>query len=248
MLYTAKIKAFYHDCDVQGHLKLSAAMRYMQQISGDHLESLGFSAEKLLSENMVFMLSRTCIKFHRIPLATELMMLSTAPTAVKGVRFVREFAIDSTHGERLISATTLWVLIDPASRKILRPSSFPYGLPLHPSFASGDTEDIVIPKLTLEPTQRSNIDIRYSHLDINNHVSNSLYADFICDILPYEHLLERGIDSFAINFQNEVKLAQTLLIERSDIDTRAGEYYMRGKSSENSQCFEAFIKLGPTRA
>ena len=244
MIYTAQAKIMYHDCDVRGRLKISAAMRYMQQISGEHLESLGFSAEKLLRENMVFLLSRTCLKIHCMPLATECISLSTAPTAVKGARFVREFSIGNAKGERLISAVTLWILIDPANRRILRPSSFPYELQLHPTFAGDYIEDIAILKPAIsKPAQSRSIDVCYSHLDINNHVSNSIYADFICDILPYENLVEHGIDAISINFQNEARWGQTLIIERCDIDSTGAEHYICGNTQEGTACFESFVRL-----
>ena len=240
MAYTNKAKTLYHDCDVNNRLKISATMRYMQQASGDHMESLGLPAQKLLRENMVFMLSATCLKVNMMPVVSQEILVRTAPTAVKGARFVREFAIDSTAGERLISAVTLWLLIDPESRKILRPASFPYDLPIEPSFA-GDINNIATPNPPVtEESPKMSIDVRYSHLDCNNHVSNSNYADFICDMLPYTQLVERGVDTFSIHFQNEAKLGQTLDIERAQISD--AEHYLRGKSQENA-CFEAFVKF-----
>jgi len=243
MIYTGKTKAMYHDCDVNNRLKISAAMRYMQQISGEQMEMLGFPAQKLMSENMVFVLSKVCIKVGRMPGVAEPVLLGTAPTAVKGARFVREFAMDSEQGERLISAVTLWVLIDTQSRRILRPASFPYEMQLASSFVDEQIEDIAMPKQMLpapKQTQRSEVQIRYSHLDCNHHVNNSNYADFICDMLPYDELTTRGIDTLAISFQQEARLGDRLAIERSGIS--AGEFYINGKCGERA-CFEALARL-----
>ena len=250
MIYTTNIKTQYHGCDVNGRLKISAAMCYMQQIAGEHLEHLGFSAEKLLRENLAFMLTKTCIKVHQMPAAGNILTLCTAPTAVKGVRFTREFSINSECGVKLISAQTFWVLIDINSRKIQRPANFPYELPLQPSFVGGDIEDIsIVPRGTMsnpmpEPTETRSVDIRYSHIDINHHVSNSVYADFICDILPYKTLLDCGVDAIVINFQNEAKYGRALRVERCDIGDAVGDYYICGKSGESTRHFEAFVRLG----
>jgi acyl-ACP thioesterase len=244
MIYTGKAKALYHDCDVNNRLKISAAMRYMQQISSEQMEVWGIPAQKLLSEkNMVFVLSKTCIKINRMPAVAEPVLLGTAPTAVKGARFVREFAMDSEKGERLISAVTLWILIDTESRRILRPASFPYEMQLASSFVSGQVEDIAMPKLPLpapKQVERHEVDIRYSHLDCNHHVNNSVYADFICDMLPYDELITRGIDTLAIGFQHEAKFGDRLEIERCGI--AAGEYYLNGKYRDTA-CFEALVRL-----
>jgi acyl-ACP thioesterase len=237
MVYTGKAKALYHDCDVNNRLKISAAMRYMQQISSEQMEVWGIPAEKLLRENMVFVLSQAFLKIQRMPKVSEQLMLGTAPTAVKGARFVREFAIDSGQGERL------WILIDTESRRILRPASFPYEMQLASSFVSGQIEDIAMPKPGLpspKQVETREVDICYSHLDCNHHVNNSMYADFVCDMLPYDELITRGIDTLAISFQHEARLGDRLAIQRSGV--AAGEYYMSGKCGETA-CFEALVRL-----
>ena len=247
MIYTANIKAEYHDCDVLGRLKISSAMLFMQQAAGEQLEYLGFSPELLLRENLVFMLTKTCIKIHRMPCAGDNLAIKTAPTAVKGVRFTREFQFASESGGKLLSALTLWVLVNTVSRKILRPASFPYDLSLEPSFAGDDIGDVAMPKITAEPAETGSVDIRYSHLDINRHVGNAVYADFICDALPYEPLLVRGVCTVAINFQHEAKYGEMLKIKRYDLDNQAGEYYICGKSGADTAHFESFVKLGAIR-
>jgi len=243
MSFRAEKKVNYYDCDGSNLLKISAAMRYMQQTSSEHLEALDMSPAKLYEGNMVFLLTKMTIKAHRMPESTEPIIVGTQAVEIKGVRFVREFTIDSPGGERLISALSQWVLADPKSHKILRPSSFPYELPLGGSILSGGVADQQIPKEAGDTKRlRDQILVRYSHLDLNRHVNNCVYADFVCDSLPYEQLIARGIDTLAIHFQNEAKWGEVLSITTSVLSDR--EYHLSARHGDGAACFGAHILLG----
>jgi acyl-ACP thioesterase len=244
-MHISDAKAMYYDCDVNNRLKLSAAMKYMQQASSEQMEVLGMSPGKLFAENMVFLLSKSCIRVRRQPTASERLRIATAPVATRGARFVREFRMESVQGEELISAYTLWILLDISSRKILRPASFPYEMRLEPSFLGEDTGDMAIPRLPPllgeGENRKTAFDIRYSQLDVNRHVNNSVYADFICDSLEYEDVAARGIEALAISFQNEAALGDRVEVTRSAVTP--SEYYLNG-SHQGSACFEAYVRLG----
>lgn len=233
--------ANYYDCDGGNRLKISAAMRYMQQTSSEHLESVELSPVKLYHEGMVFLLTKMCIKVHRMPRTAEPLVLGTAATETRGPRFVREFTLESPEGERLISALSLWILVDPETRRILRPASFPYTLPLVPSLLNGAVDDIRFPKLLDNGSRcESEVAIQYSHLDTNHHVNNSVYADFVCNALPFERIVATEFDTLVIGFQNEAKHGDTLKITTNALAEK--EYYLSGHHS-GGLCFEALAIL-----
>jgi len=241
MIYTNNIKVQHYDCDTNNRLKISGVMKYMQQTSGDQLDSLGLPHDKLIREHMVFLLSKMCIKVHKMPCCAQQLIVGTAAVTTKGARFVREFFVDSAAGERMVSALTLWLLVDPQSRRILRPVRFPYALPFHPSIIHGAIGDLSIPRLaekgnaviTKQP-------VRYSHVDNNSHVNNSVYGDFVCDALPHEELTQRGIDTLVISFQNEARWGHLLEMETHSLSSN--EYFIAGKHAA-SPCFEALVQL-----
>lgn len=241
MHFTKLGKANYYDCDGNNLLKISAAMRYMQQTSSEHLESIDLSPVKLYHEGMVFLLTKMCIKAHRMPRVAEPLVLGTAATETRGPRYVREFSIDSADGERLISALSLWILVEPETRRILRPANFPYPLPFVPSLIGGAIDDVRFPKL-LETGERyeSEVEIKYSHLDTNSHVNNSIYADFVCDSLPFEKFSATELDTLVIGFNNEAKRGDLLKITTSVLTGK--EYYLLGRHGGGA-CFEALAIL-----
>lgn len=240
MYFTTEAKANYYDCDCNNLLKISAAMRYMQQTSSEQLEYLGFSPAKLYEEGMVFLLSKMCIKVHRMPVCTENLVVGTAPVTPRGARFVREFIIDSPAGERLLSGLSLWILVNPGTRKILRPASFPYALSFQEAALGGVVDDIAFPKQREQASLSMRVPVRYSQIDVNHHVNNTVYADMVCDALPYEELTARGLETLAISFQNEAKWGDLIDISTTGLDD--GEYHMVGLHG-GAPCFEALARL-----
>lgn len=244
MYYRKEMTAAYYDCDVNNLLKPSGILRYMQQTSSEHLQSIDMAPEKLYAENMVFLLSKTNLKIHRQPLCSEKISVGTAAVAIKGPRFIREFVMDTLDGERLVSGYSLWVLTDIANHKIMRPSAYPYPFPLEPSGLNDAIGDVPIPKekdLSPQlPKTHAEIPVRYSHMDINAHVNNCVYADFICDALPFGQLTAKGADTLVISFQNEARYGETLALTTTQITE--WEYKVTGTHG-GSPCFDSFVLL-----
>lgn len=240
MVYTTRVRVNYYDCDTENRLKISAAMKYMQQTSSEQLEALGCSVEKLYEEGMVFLLSKMCIRIHRMPVCSEELIVGTSPVTPRGARFVREFTIETLQSERLISAMSLWLLVHPESRKIIRPKSFPYTLDFQPSNLTEVIDDIPFPKGEGESEKVLSIPVRYSQMDVNRHVNNTVYADFVCDALPYDELTGRGLETLVIGFQNEARYGDMVDISRSFCGE--GEYHLTGLHG-GRPCFEALAML-----
>ena len=243
MYYRKEMIATHNESDSGKRLKVSGMLRCMQQTSNEQLGEMGQSNEGLGSHNMVFMLAKTNVKIHRAPTSGERISVGTSAPGPKGVKFLREFVIDTPGGERLVSCLTIWVLVDTQNHKILRPNVYPYAYIWDEPTLEGVVDDIVIPRQTPPGAQvlTSRREIYYSHIDINNHVNNSMYADFACDALPYDLLASRGISQMAINFQKEARHSD--VIDICTVRLGDGEYKITGTNA-GAPCFEAYAALG----
>jgi len=242
MFYRKKTVATSYESDANNLLRLSGMLRHMQQTSGEQLSSIGQSNEWLAGHDMAFLLTKSNTKVHRNPVCGEKIVIGTAATPPKGVKFVREFIIETPQGERLVSSYSLWVLVDIKNHKILRPSMYPHTWEWENPTLEEAPGDIAIPKQTLPGAQSWAMQrtAHYSYIDVNKHVNNSVYADFICDALPYDLLTSRGISTMAINFQKEAKHGDTLTIQTFELEESA--YKIVGVNGE-APCFEAYVRL-----
>lgn len=241
MYYRQERTVAYYECDVGNRLKPSGALQYMQQTSSEQLASLQQSPEQLYEQGMVFLLVKTNLKIERMPLCGERISIGTAAVDVRGPRFIREFVLDSHRGERLISAYSLWVLTDTVEHRIMRPNAYPYSLDLQESQLKETVGDIRIPKAVPgeETGDDYELEIRYSHLDVNRHLNNCIYADLICDALPYPIVAEKQIATLALSFQQEARQGDRLQIKAAPLSPLS--WKVRG-IHERGSCFEALTE------
>ncbi len=238
--FTVKDKVDYFDCDNRNEMRISAAIRCMQRCSCEQMIRLGIPLEKLIAEGMSLILTKICIKVHRMPLCNEPLIVGTIPVRAVGIKYQREYFIESDSGERLISAFSYWILIDPPTRKLVRPSQFPYDWDLRPSWGEEIIGDIPFPKTNVPETIRATIPIRYSDIDWNDHVNNTIYADFVCEALLDDIRANRKIDVFSIRFKTESLLGDRICVSSETLE--GGECYLLGRH-ERGICFESLVRF-----
>ena len=241
MYFKSNKTVAYYDCDVNDNIKISAAIRLMQQTSSEHLESIRVPVQMLYQKGFAFLLTKTCLKVHHLPKATDEIVIGTAATQIKGPRFYREFTIEDSSGKHYMDALTLWILVEPETRRIIRPAECPYQLPLQESITQGAIENITLPKIgEMTPSVEHMRPVYYSFLDVNEHMNNSYYADFVCDALPYEALVQTGIDTIVLNYQREALYGDQVSLARYDLGE--SQYFFSG-NHDRGLCFDSMVKM-----
>ena len=84
--------------------------------------------------------------------------------------------------------------------------------------------------------------VRYSHLDVNGHLNNTVYGDLVTDLLPFEELVNRGIREFRIVFRHEARHGEELRLQLLH-DGAEDCWYAVGHRADGP-CFEAQVQLG----
>lgn len=195
--------------DSEYNLKLSALLRFMQNAATAHYESLGVGRMKLISEGFVFLLSKIALKVKEMPKADETVTLTTWEYGLKGAYFIRNFAFSTENCENAVTAQTLWVVANPETHSIVRPSDFP-----HPVNANPIEVDVVAGKVSereCEAVRSEKRVVRYSDIDCNGHMNNTVYADISTDIL-FNHTGAVNVREFSINYNRECRAGDTLTL------------------------------------
>lgn len=191
------------NCDFQGAWRPSAILETMQEAAGMHSEILGCGREPLLKKNMVWVLTRNEVQMDRYPAVGEKVCVETFPMPNRRWFFPRYFIFKTETGEVLGRAATLWVLLDPISRKMLPPGDVAHLIP--------DNSDLTPPMgmpASVEAVEgEEKIFSRmpaYTDLDVNQHVNNTRYADWACDALGIDCMRENCLASMQVNYHAEV--------------------------------------------
>lgn len=236
-IYQKPVEVAFRDCDNLNRIKLSTLMSYVADIGGEDYTIKGYSHDYLWDHGFVFLLSRMTVRIHRYFQSYQPITVETFERGVKGPLFYRDFEMLDEQGEVAVSAHSAWILVQPESRKILRPSDFPKATPDNFDMVIDcpEPEKIKVPKeMELVRTKT----IRYTDLDCNGHTYNAVYADIAYDSIPFENT-QKPLRDFSINFVNEAKLGEELKIYRAD---EKGKTLVQGRG-EKGVCFTCSFKF-----
>lgn len=217
--FTKEIEIAFCDCDNQKRAKMATIMKHMADVAGLAYGDKGYTHTWLWERNFVFLLSRVSIHMDSMPMADEKLTIHTWEHTIKGALFYRNFAFYDANNTKIIEAASAWVLVNPTTRQIIKPSAFTGTANLFPEKA---VETLPLGKLKIEDDleEQGTRKIVYSDIDANNHVYNAVYAAIACDFLP-EEVLEKQVTDFRINFKQEAILGESLLIKRNTSNEKA---------------------------
>ena len=150
----------------------------MQDAATVHAEALHIGP---LDLRIVWVLSRMKARLTRPLLPYERLRCETWCPGIKGASWYRSFSF-FVDNKPVGDAQSMWVTLDPETHRIVRPSAFPEAEQyLHTSrgelFAP-------LPKLSCDNVRLHHVhEVRYSDLDVNNHVNNVRAVELISDAL-----------------------------------------------------------------
>ncbi len=229
-----------YECDINNNMKLSYFLRHLQDISTSQLDEMGLGYHRLFAEGTVFLLSKIGIQINRMPTGSEEVVFRTAPQGVKGAQFRRESYLESTTGEVLAMAQSIWFVVNPTTWKVVRPSAFSHELPSVPE--EERMADLGVDRVRPEGEViiSGEKKVLYSDMDINHHLNNTVYADIITDHIPFETMQEQVLSRVFIHYHNQAVWDDTVTVTTQKADD--GWYYITGMLGEE-KCFEAKVLL-----
>lgn len=228
------------DFDLFGQCRPSAVLGLLQEGAVAAADAIGLSGEELLRRYGAFwMLARVRYTLERPIRMGERVELKTWHRGGRAAVVYREYDL-SVRGQRVGQALSAWVLAGMESRKIL-PLSRIEGL----EDTSGGTlcGGELLHKLRVpEGLEKAGLRrMGYSDTDINGHVNNSRYADFLCDALRLE---ERGKGKFVsrlqLNYLEECLAGETVELYAG----QAGEaLFVHGQDPAGGARFDGNLTL-----
>ena len=139
----------------------------------------------LLSNQRTWMLSRLKVKMYSYPRVGEDIIIKTWPSGAERLFLLRDFLIMNKDGEVLGVAVSNWVFMNLETRRPVHPSSgeIPF-IPENPERAIEENPGKV--KASENSEEIISFQVRYNDLDMNNHVNNVKYLEWILECMDPE--------------------------------------------------------------
>ncbi len=223
--YEEKIRLQTPDCDMKGPWRFSAVLEAFQEAAGAHCTALGCDRDTLVKQGIVWVLVRSEVRMTRYPRAGETVTLLTFHRPARHGMFPRYYKVTDADGNLVGQASTLWMLMSLETRQSVTQAEELVRMP--------DNSDIPAPMpfpgvIRSVEGQESKMQYRavYTDLDINGHVNNAKYADWLCNLIGPEVLKDHEISTMILDYNAEIRPGQTVeLILRHD---EAGHYQLTG--------------------
>lgn len=162
------------------------------------------------------------VKIFKRPCWAEEITIKTWGRAFSRVSCWRDFEVYDKTGEKIIIATTEWVLIDAKKLSLMRMTGElvdAYGLVDKKVFEEECSGKLIEPQAMEKayeyaPTRRD--------IDTNHHVNNVNYLDFAYDVFPKE--INTTFNNIEIYYKKQVKLGETISLlykQEEDVHTVA---------------------------
>lgn len=223
-----------YEVDVGGKLTLSGLCHFMQESAWNHAEHLGLGYSHLLEKNLAWILSRQLIRVADMPEWGDKIIIATWPSGRDRLYCYRDFKISDTTDRVLARGTTAWFVIDMATRKPQRTDSYYHlaSVDLDPS-SPPKPEKISLVRPTGETTS---VRVGYRDMDVNEHVNNVRYIDWIIDSYPFDFLKTHRPSEIEINYLAEALIADDLSVETEKRDDLIYYHKITRKPDERELC------------
>lgn len=243
-IYKKQYHVDYGDSDFYKKLKLSSLFNYLQDIASLHSEHLGIGINDIHKKHGVaWVMVRIMVDIERIPNWNEDITIETWPSEPKKLEFERDFIVYDMQRNILVRAISSWVIMDVKKREIRKTDLIAIE---YPPFV----EQRAINKrmIKLKPMGEQNFVykklIGYSDIDINGHLNNSKYLDYITDCFSMERHREYTVESVQISYISEALAGDSIVFYKDISNLESGSVYVEGVDEISSKVyFKASLKI-----
>lgn len=241
--YKIKHKIIDSEVDINENLKVSKTLSFFQDIANMHSYILGCSRDIIMKKyNLFWAAMRVRFEVIKWPKNNDEIIIETFPRK-PGVRYDREFFIRNLNGDALIIASSVWLLVDYKKRELVVKDVVDVDgeVKFRDDYAINYKLKNIKTPLNINLIDKR--EIKFTDIDMNKHLNNAIYSDIILDTIPFSFITTKEIVSFEINYLNETKFGDTILIYSDfDADSKNDEFYFEGVV-ENDKKFKALIKF-----
>jgi acyl-ACP thioesterase len=219
-VWTARHAIRASEMDFRGHLSVRALCELLQEAAGNHAQALGVGVDQLIPQGWTWVLREWQFEMDTWPRWRDEVVIETWPSGLNEMVATRDFRLLGGDGRALGRATSRWMVVDfrrrrpvrmpDAVRAIRRPERAVLAADTLPRAAPDDPPGLAV-----------DYRVRFSDLDINEHVNNVSYVEWVLETVPREVLRGATLAAMTIAFRAECRSEATVTVERRDDPERS---------------------------
>jgi acyl-ACP thioesterase len=221
-VWTVGLRMHSYDVDFKRRVTLDALCRYFFDAAWSHAEALGVGYTHLVAQTKFWVLSRLVVSVDRFPFWGETVTLHTWPREPKGIFALRDFEIVDAQGVRSAGGASAWLVLDGHSRRPQRLDKLQWSLRRFPVKRATAQDPEKLAEHDGGAECFSSL-VRYSDLDVNDHVNSASYVRWLLDAYPEEFHRNHSVRLLEVNYLGETTSGQTVVVLKKD--GWAGEFW-----------------------
>lgn len=218
--YQEELTISFDMCDVKQDIKLSMLISHCLAVSGRQSAELGRSDFFIYQEyGLIWVVTDYHLNIQRLPKYKERILIKTEAVAYNKFFCQRIFSVYDEFDNLLLEIMCYFVLIDFESRKLVSVSE-----ELIAPYQAEKVKKLPrIPKYqNLENPVMDSFSVGYFDLDMNGHVNNAKYLEWMYEMLGYDFLLCHSPETIQLKYIKEVapKSQVSSRLVREDLTSR----------------------------
>lgn len=217
--------------DDSARLTVTSLFQLIQEMSDRHATILGAGWQQLRHRGFFWVITKIKLVINRLPSWQEPVLLRTWVKKSEAATSPRDFEMEDAEGNILVSASTIWAILDKEQSRPQRMDMFD-GCFLPQERSVMDKKPPKIGPIKLPDTLPEPKAVLYSDIDMNHHVNNAHYIQWAFDSVCDDFRKSHEISSVVVNFIAQAKLGGRYRVCTEPISE---EQYKTGIFSEDMQ-------------
>lgn len=202
--------------DRKGQLSPYHLLKLMQETAWGHVDANNVGWNYLKQFNQFWALIRVHVIVDRFPKWNEEVVLRTWGKPSDALLHYRDHEMVDREGNVIIRSTSSWVILDFDSGKPQKVS-----IPSH-LYTNGELNAIAEkpPKIKMFDygTEHSFQPVLYSDIDVNQHVNNSNYLQFVINHFDPQYIASHRLKEFYVNYISQLKLGDSYAVKHIETE------------------------------
>lgn len=191
--------------DASMFMKPASFMDFAQEAANRHADIMGFGYDNLQETGIAWVLSRIHIRFVKHPVWRDEVDFVTWHKGPERLFYIRDFIMRDMSGNTLVEATSSWVVLNVATRRIVRQLPFDEGDSRCTDNVIEQPCDKVQLPADIERVPAGIHHVSYSDVDVNGHTNNAMYLVWAMDAVDYGITSMKPLKDVKINFNHETR-------------------------------------------